>query len=246
MCLDPITLTALALGAGGIALNASAQKDVNKKRNSVARREAGRQKQFQANADAITDKNIERFDRGSQEENINRQAAVREEYLKASMPGGGGSGVPVSDGAPAVVRSDLGKRIADALSYGKNFATSSARLGAYGANQFDNNIALGRSGIELGQIGNSSARSSDISGLELEAANQAGAGKRQLADLFRLGSMVAGGVGMTGVPGTAASSFSTSTAPNLAAMGGGQGLNMATGAGQGFNMARSGLGLRFQ
>lgn len=241
MCLGPLGWLAVGLGgASVVANNAAARKD-RSARKKVMRAENARQQEMQDQASRINKDTIEEFDRGNQEQNIAAQAQKRERFIQEHMPDGDTTSIPVSEGAPMTVKSDLGKRIADALSYGRGHATRMAKLGSYGANQFDNNVTLGRAGIDLGRINNTSQRSQNIAQNELMAANSAGDGLRTLGDVFRLGSMGAGIYGMT-APATAgatemgvAQGLKVGTGPNLMPMGGGQG----------FNMARSGLGLRF-
>lgn len=178
--------------------NMSAQRSVAKRRNATNEAELHRQRQFQARADEVNRAQESNFTRDAQDESLGRTFQNRNAFIQESLPDL--SLQSTREGAPEVVNTDLGKRIADALSYGRNMATSQAQLGAYGGNQFNNQVALNRSGQALGQIGDSSGRSSNIAGMELEGANQAGQGARNLADVFRLGGQGAMIYGMTRMP----------------------------------------------
>jgi hypothetical protein len=92
--------------------------------------------------------------------------------------------------------------MANALQYGKNQALSQAQLSAFGANQLGNNINLSRNASRLGGIGTSSAQSSNLYGLELDAANRAGDSQKSLADQFTLLSHVGNLAAGSGVPQT--------------------------------------------
>ena len=202
MC-NPMMVMSGVMMAASAHQNKEAQNDVIGARNEKAHGETMRQQKFQGEADQINQGAEALFTREAQDKNLGDRFLTREQYIQDAMPDLGVSGIPISNGAPSTVKSDLGARIADALSYGRNFATSQAKLGSFGANQFDNQLALANSGLKLGQINKFSGNSSGIAGLEMEAANQAGAGKRQLADLFRMGSQATSIYGM-GQPATAA------------------------------------------
>lgn len=179
-------IAGVAMSGLSMLANQSAQKQVINKRNAVATDEAARQRALQSRADEVNRAQESNFTRPAQDASLSDQFTRRNSFIQDNMPTLSES-LPVGDGAPTVVKGDLAKRVADALSYGRNLATSQAKLGAYGSNQFNNSISLGRSGQTLGQIGDSSGRSSAIAGSELEAANGAGNGTRSLADAFRLG-----------------------------------------------------------
>jgi hypothetical protein len=193
--------------------NQQAQKKVTSKRNDVNLQEQQRQRQFQAQADTVNQQTEGQFTREAQDQSRAGQASSREQFITSNLPNLG-TGADARPGAPTSVHSDLGRRIADALSYGRNQATSQAALGSYGANQFNNQITLNRSGQQLGQIGGNAGRSSGIAGLELEGANQAGQSNRNLGDVFRLGGQTALLYGMTqpgAVPTQAPAPVSTAT-----------------------------------
>lgn len=191
------SIAGTAISALGVLSNMSAQRQQAKDRNNVNTQELGRQRNYQREADIVNKRTESQFDRGQQDQGVDANASMRNAFLQQGMPQLETTVDSSREGAPATVKSDLGKRIADALSYGRNQATSQAKLGAYGANQFDNTVALGRSAQDLGQVSGFSGQSSDIAGLQLEGANQAGGGARTLADTFRLGGQGSLLYGMT-------------------------------------------------
>lgn len=200
MC-EPTTISLVvgaAMSAASMYMQKKAQDEVVNKRNEVAHAEAARETEYQHQADAVNQKTEPQFTREAQDAGINQEADKREKYIADNMPQMNLSGVPQSEGAPSTVKNDLASRLRDALSYGRNMATSQARLGAYGSNQFNNSVTLAHTNQDLGRITGYSDRSSNIAGLELGGANQAGGDQRQLADLFRLGGQAGLVYGMTG------------------------------------------------
>jgi hypothetical protein len=177
--------------------NKQAQNNVIDARNNINTAQAARQDKLQLTADTGNTKTQDTFSKENQDAGLAANFAGRNSFMQENMPNLSTSGVPVSAGAPQNVKTDLGSRIADALQYGRNLATSQARMGAYGGNQFNNQITLGRNQQQLNRTTDASGRSSDIAGLQLSVAPQAGAADRSMADIFRLGGNSALMYGMT-------------------------------------------------
>jgi hypothetical protein len=200
MCLDGgiVPLLGMALQGASTLSNMSASRSQGKARNAVNLQEQERQRAFQSNADAVNSASQEEFTRQQQDARLAQEVEARNKILvdAISIPPSMRA-VPTSPDAPGVINSQIAASISKALGYGKQLAGASAKLGAYGGAQFGNNLTLARSGTELGRIGGDSARSSDNAGLALEGANQAGAGARQLGDLFRVGGQGLSLYGMT-------------------------------------------------
>ena len=168
-------------------MNQMAANKVAAQRNAVQQAETARQAELQAKANAVNDSSQAALGRPQQEADLANFAAKQNAAYNANAADGSKATNPAGQGAPMVVNSDLGSRIQQALAYGSGLAKAKANMGAYGATQQNNGFTLNRAGIDLGQIGDASNRSSDITGLELEAANRAGSTQRGLADIFRMG-----------------------------------------------------------
>lgn len=216
--------------AASAKMNNDAQKSVVGARENAMRVELERQRALRERAAAVNDETEARFTRQQQDQSTGQEADRRTQVLQeaVALPTSGIQDIPVA-GAPAIVQSQIAASIRDALLYGKKLAGANARLGAYGSNQFNNGLTLNRSAQDLGQVSDFSRRSSDITGMELESANQAGAKQRQMADLFRMGGSLVAMYGGTGAGvGTQAPAPVEDRNPSGVGLrqGGGQGLRL--------------------
>jgi hypothetical protein len=204
MC-EPTTILAaasLAMGAAGTGMSMKAASDQTKARNSAAAAEAARQAGFQDQAKGAFDSSLTQFDAGKQTQNVQDATTQREgEMDKAAQSGAQDYTMPGAPSAPAIIKSDLARAIADGVGRGREDTKRRAALGAAGQSQFGNQLGLARSNEELGKLGDFSGASSGLMGNEMMAANGAGQGWRQGADLANVGGMASGLYGAIGAPG---------------------------------------------
>lgn len=234
MCSPTLAITA-AMSLGSMYMNQKAQEQVVDKRNSVMQGAATQSAGLQQQANQITNQTQEQFSREAQDRALQEETARRTAALQQAvqLPEGVRNNVlPTDPSAPKIIESQLGQRISDALAYGKDMAAKNAALGAYGSNQLNNNITLGKSGQQIGQLQNFNQGNTNVAGMQLDSANQAGDSSRGIADLFRVGSSAAGAYGMAG-------GFGGPTAPSPYALAGSSPVTT------GINGARAGLGIRF-
>ena len=192
MCLPPMMLAAMALQAGSSYANKRADKAVRQKQDAVSQAERERQAKYQKQAQATLDKTMATFNRPSQDQAL-ATTAVQHEAAINDTQAQPGDYTPVSNDAPPVVRSEIAKRMADAVRQGRGEVMARAKLGAYGGMQHKNAIDLNRSGQDIGQVADFSRGSAGIVPLEMSAAYGAGRKWGQISDLFRMGGY---GLGM--------------------------------------------------
>ena len=189
MC-DPLTVAGLAFTLGSTFLSQRAANKVERSRNKASVAEIGRQEQFQqAAAKQVLDAQGN-FTPERQNEGIEAAAQERIDRLQGNVTGGEGdpNDIPFAPSAPNIVRETAAKAINKGLGEGKNFAARLGRLGAFGENQFGNQVDLLRLGEGLNNTGKESVNSANILGLELNRANRAGDSLTGFADAL-------GGVG---------------------------------------------------
>lgn len=175
MC-DPLTIAGLALTAGSFVTSAIANNQVEDARNAAAVAEATRQDQLQRQAIANLQGTQEQFTRPEQEKGIDEVTQERIARLTENVQGAAGDAneIPLAGSTPRVVRETVGQGLSEGLAEGKDFASRLARVGAFGENQFNNRVALGRLGEQLGLTARESANSANILPVELQEANRAG------------------------------------------------------------------------
>lgn len=214
---EMISIAGMAMQGMSTLSNMKAQKSQVNARNAVAEQERQRQQAYQADADAVNADTQAQFTREQQDaRRMADQEARNKQLTEAVALPDNLRAVPTSPDAPDTINSQIADSISKALGYGKKLAGAQAALGSYAGGQFGNSLTLNRAATSLGQTSNNSARSSSIAGLELEGANQAGGGARQLGDLFRLGG---NGLSIYGMTRPAPNTGPKPNSPNSAALG---------------------------
>lgn len=189
MC-DPLTIAGLAFTVGSTFLSSQAANKVERARNRASVAEIGRQEAFQkAAAKQVLDAQAG-FTPEQQSEGIEAAAQERIERLQGNVTGGefAPGDIPVAGSAPSIVRETAAKSISEGLGAGKTFASQLGRLGAFGEQQFGNQLGLTRLGEGLTNLGKESRGSANVLGLELNRANRAGNTLSGIGDIL-------GGVG---------------------------------------------------
>lgn len=179
-----------AIQAGGTMLRSRADEQVRQVQEQRMRDEMARQAAFKAQNAAALQAQIPTHTAPAQEAARTALAAKMQAQVmpQPGGPGNDGSFVPDNPGAPEVVKSDVARAVADALSKGRDFAKTTSNLSSYGGQQQANSITANRAHQDLNQVNSFSAGSSGVLPYELNAANRAGYGTRVASD-------VANGVG---------------------------------------------------
>lgn len=185
MCLGPELLAAAGLMAGSTALNRKANKAVRKEQEGKATAERIRQQGFQKQAQGTFDNTMSKFQAPSQTQAIADTATQRDTALQDTQAQPGDY-APTNNNEPTVVKSDIAQRMADAVAQGKREVTARAKLGAYGQNQNQNAINLGRSGQDINQMADFSRGSAGVLPYEMNAAYSAGKKWSDIADMMRM------------------------------------------------------------
>lgn len=201
----PIWLVGLALTAASAAAKNKQQRTINHQQDDFAGaervREAGRQKQ----RDAVLDSTLKKFQPADQAQQLDAAAAKRGRTLADTSSAGQivpGEYVGAST-APAEVRTELASRVADYLKRGREETQKRAKLGAFGDQQFGNNVTIGRAGQELTQLGDFTRGSQGALDQEMQGALHAGDDWGLFSDVLGAAGMGASLYGFT-QPGAAA------------------------------------------
>ena len=217
MC-DPLTLVGTALTIGSSIANAAAQQQVAKARDSALAAERIRQRQFDQQADAINANARARYDDygDKQAEKAKSLAEFFQDPKASTAPTAGEANVSAGTVMPTassdVVTREIGRQAGQAREFTDQQAVSLGNLRSFADLLSDKSRLTARDAGSIAQIGGFKRGSSNVLPLELEAANQKGAGLRTFADILGGAGSVATMAGLNG--GSLAKMFSTS-APTL-------------------------------
>ena len=201
MC-DPLTIGSIALTLGGAGANYMSQQQVDSARSGAMAAERIRQQGLDQQAAALNTTSQDRFnDFGGQQEtraksltDMFTEAPAQLPPTAAPMPASSSNLVVQAEDKARGEARDRTNQIGGALGNLRSFADL---LG-------DTSRLQGRDASQIGQIGGFKKGSSNVLGMELEAANGAGQGTRMLGDVLgglgRIGTMA----GLSGSLGGAA------------------------------------------
>lgn len=203
MCLDPISLAGTGLGIVGSIMNGK-QEAKNEQRMADARTRAmldnfAQQDKLSAQSrqqfqDALGD-----FSKPQQQQNLENVGQERTNAIQANINANKVDYNPASENAPEVVKSEIAKRMADAMEKGRANATSLGKMGAWGDVQFGNQAGLARRGSQVGEFSNFARNVAGMMPLQMEvAAKNARKAPSMIGDLFKLagtGMSMVGGAG---------------------------------------------------
>lgn len=206
MC-DPLTIAGVALSAGSMIANQSAQSSVMKARNSAMQAERQRQQTLQKEATALNETSRGRYDnfQGQQQQQGGELASYfndQNEGLPTGDPNATGSLIPTSS-SNIVVR-EQEKQNAKAKNFSEQQGDALGNLRAFGDVLGGIGRGQARDASQIGTVGGFMRGSSNVLPLELEAANSKGGGARMLGDI--LGGL--GSLGMSAGLSGAGPSFS--------------------------------------
>jgi hypothetical protein len=220
MCLDPLSLAAIGLSAGGTLLQSMGAQKAEKARAGVMANETARQAGYDREAQGVFKRALSSQERESQDTKLVNARANRERAGYDALSVDSAPGVtPIAGSAPGVVGETYARALNKALAQGRDEVKRRAALSSYGDLDFFNSADLARTGQQAGTIGSFARGSSGVVPLELEGANQKGSGLRSFGSLL---SGLAQPVGLAGAFGAGSSMFR----PSVSA---GRGFNPRTG-----------------
>lgn len=185
MC-DVATAVSAAVGlganmAGSYQQSRAANKQA-KARSQALQADEAKQRAFQEQASQQTQKTTGNFSAENQE--AMRQQNIQNAVENQTGVGQTGDYTTKSDSAPVEVKSEIARKIADAVSAGRGYAGSAANLNSYGQTNFDNALALTAGGENIDRINNFSRGQSSTLPSALNAASMKGQNNLLMADIF--------------------------------------------------------------
>lgn len=202
MCFPGLPLVLAAVGSG---LNYFGQQRAQSASNRAQNMERSRQQGLERQQDAALGES-ERAAMRLRDPNAQAEAvgSRREAFIRALNSRSPDQGIlPGAPSAPRVVADAAAKTTAASDAYGESQASALAELTAMGDQLQGTNIAMGRQGQRINQLGTDRRRSAQVLDAELQAAANKGSTLRGLGGLLQqLGSAAGagGGGGSTWMP----------------------------------------------
>jgi len=180
---DPAFLSGLGAQMAATYMRSQANKRVTDQQNMMMALQRQKQQALQAEADANINKITPTMTREAQDAaRMQQQARLEQSFTPTSTMEG--EYLPDNPGAPEVVKSDLARQIAGAVAKGKSYAKASAGMAAYGQQNLNNNIALGRNAQDMSMLGDFSRGTSSILPYQLKGAQKAGQSLNTASDVL--------------------------------------------------------------
>lgn len=207
MC-DPITIAGIAATAGGVLANNAAQQQTDDARSGALAAERIRQQGLDQQSAALNTQSQDRYQdfQGQQDQ---RAKSLTEMFQTPAQLPPGADAMPASS-SNLVVQAENDARGA-ARERTNQMGAALGNLRSFGDVLGQTSRLQGRDAALVGQVGNFKRGSSDVLGMELEAANSAGGDMRMLGDVL-------GGVGRIGVAaglgGPPATNYAANFTPN--------------------------------
>jgi hypothetical protein len=199
--------------AAGTAAQAAGARKARKAMDGAREAERIRQKGFQAQSDALFDESLGQQGSDMQKERIAQAEAERAAATTAAQQPGAVVNVPTQGETPTVVSDETSARVGVGNAQAAQDAYNRAALASFGDVQLGNALMNARYGQQQGQIGNFMKGSSDVLGVEMEAASRRGDSLKGIGSgLTALGSVAGMGAGMGW--GAAASAPAAATTAN--------------------------------
>lgn len=185
MC-DPLTIASIAATVGGYMANSAAAGKVEKARRGVLEGERVRQGNLDREAAALNDASQSRY------KDFDGQQAAKTQELSQYFTDAGELPAPaLPTGGSNVVTRSAKKSSAKAKEFTDQQAGALGNLRSFGDVLGDISLKQARDASQIGVVGGFKRASSDVVPLELDEANNKGAGLRLLGDVL-------GGAGQIG------------------------------------------------
>ena len=199
MC-DPLTIVGVALTAGSTVANSLAANKAKKARSKVLEAERIRQRALDVEAEGFNVGARERYrdfpgqqERKAQE--LGDYFAGQEIAPAAAVEPGAPGGLPATTD---IVVQEEAKEAARAKAFTDTQAGAYGNLRAFGDVLGGISRLQARDAGSIAQIGGFKRGSSDVVPFELDVANEAGAGLKQLGDVLNLAGSASLGAGLSG------------------------------------------------
>lgn len=197
MC-EPLTIASIALTAGGIAANQIAQSKVQSARNDVLAAERIRQKGLDAEAAALNTQSQDRYQNAeAQQEAKSKELGdyFKQQQIENQTAANDGTKAQIAalptSGSNITVQAEKDAR-GEARDFTNRQGEARGDLRSFGDFLGGVGRLQARDASKIGQLGGFKKASSDITALELDAANGAGNGIKMFGDL-------AGALGQAGI-----------------------------------------------
>lgn len=200
MC-EPATLATIAIAstAAGTAAQIAGQRKSKKAMEGAAAAERIRQKGFRDESNAVFDQSLSKQGAETQKQGMTAAEAKRAQVMTEAQSAAPVADVASKNGAPTIVADETAARVAAGNTAAGLDAANRAALASFGDVQLGNALANIRTNQSLAQLSNFSRGSTDVLGLEMEAARNKGAGLIGIGQgLTAIGSVAGLGAGMGG------------------------------------------------
>ncbi len=218
MC-DPLSIAGLVATAASTGLGYSAQQEQASARDGALAAERIRQNQFNQEAAALNTQSQDRYqDFGAKQGEKATKLTEMFTEAPATLP-------PTADPMPAsssnLVVQNEAKQRGEARDRTNQIGGALGNLRSFADMLGDTSRLQARDASKVGQIGNFKKGSSNVLGMELEAANSAGGGQRMLGDVLGGLGRIGLGAGLAGMGGVSTSANFVPNASSPFAFGSG-------------------------
>lgn len=196
MC-DPITAS-IALTVAGSAAQAAGQNRARKAMQGAQSAERIRQKGLQDQSAAVQQANEARSTREAQDkQQADAEASRKADYAAATEAAKApviavGDNIAGDQSANALIATEAAKASGNALGYAGQQGNAKAALQGFTDLQLGNALANARAAEQQARLGNFMRGSSDVLGLEMEAASRKGDSLKTLGSLLSAGGAITG------------------------------------------------------
>jgi hypothetical protein len=196
MC-DPITAS-IALTVAGTAAQAAGQNRARKAMQGAQSAERIRQKGLQDQSEAVLKASEARGSKASQDnEQAAAEASRKADYAAATEAAQApvvatGDNIAGDQTANSIIQNEQAAKSAQSLGYAGQQGNAKAALQGFSDLQLGNALANARANEQQRVLGNFMRGSSDVLGLEMQAAAQKGESLKTLGTLLNAGGMIAG------------------------------------------------------
>lgn len=200
MC-EPATLATIAIAstAAGTAAQIAGQRKSKKAMEGAAAAERVRQKKFQDESATIFDASLGKQGSEVQKQGMTAAEKARQDAMIGAQSQGPVVNVASVGGAPQVVSDETAARVGVGNRAAAMDAANRAALASFGDVQLGNALYNIRANQGLSQLAGFSRGSTDVLGLEMEAARNKGAGLVGIGQgLTAIGTVAGMGAGMGG------------------------------------------------
>lgn len=164
---DPTLLTGLGAQAAGTYLQAERLRRIRQRQKDLLAAERARQAALQAEADARIKGTTQQLSFGQQE--VDRNALARTYEQKFSPAVAAEAEYTNNPGAPSIVKTELGRQMAEAARKGAEHAKNTAELASYAGQGLNNQVVLNRLNQDVGRVAGFSSGRSALVPYQLQA-----------------------------------------------------------------------------